>query len=153
MKKIAAYLATLAATAWVGALWGIGYLAVPILFHAQADRQLAGMLAGQMFVTLGYLGMICGGYLLIHRVSITGKSICRQFWVIAVMLLITLVLQFAVHPLIADLKVQVLPLDILKSPLAASFKLWHGISSVLYLLESLLGAYLVVMRANPSTRL
>ena len=34
-------------TAWVGALWAIGYLAAPALFHALADKQLAGMLAGK----------------------------------------------------------------------------------------------------------
>ncbi|MDD4963200.1 MAG: hypothetical protein PHI11_04690 [Gallionella sp.] len=42
------------------------------------------------------------------------------------------------------MKAQVLPLDIMQNPLALSFKLWHGVSSILYLLESLLGGYLVI---------
>jgi hypothetical protein len=54
MKNISDHLASLSLTAWVGSLWAIGYLAVPILFHAQPDRQLAGMLAGQMFTASGY---------------------------------------------------------------------------------------------------
>jgi hypothetical protein len=148
MKNLPDYLATLAATAWVGALWGVGYLAVPILFYAQPDRQLAGMLAGQMFIVLGYVGMLCGTYLLIQRISVTGKAVCSQFWSIVAMLLITLVLQFAIQPIMADMKAQVLPLDIMQSPLASSFKLWHGVSSILYLLESLLGGYLVIKRVG-----
>ncbi|MEO8342514.1 MAG: DUF4149 domain-containing protein, partial [Gallionella sp.] len=49
MKNLSHHLATLFTTAWVGGLWAIGYLAVPVLFYAQPDRQLAGLLAGQMF--------------------------------------------------------------------------------------------------------
>ncbi|MFY9258964.1 MAG: DUF4149 domain-containing protein [Gallionella sp.] len=148
MKNLPEYLATLAATLWVGGLWAVGYLAVPILFYAQPDRQLAGMLAGQMFIALGYVGMLCGGYLLLWRIRVTGKAVCPQFWSIAAMLLITLVLQFVIQPMMADMKVQALPLDIMQSPLASSFKLWHGVSSALYLLESLLGGYLMVIRGS-----
>jgi hypothetical protein len=148
MKNFSDYLATITATAWVGGLWAIGYLAAPILFHAQPDRHLAGMLAGQMFTVIAYVGMICGGYLLIHRMSITGKAVCRQFWLITAMLVITLLLQFGIQPLMAEMKLHVLPLDIMHSPLADRFKLWHGISSILYLLESVLGAFLLVNRSK-----
>ncbi|MDD4964806.1 MAG: DUF4149 domain-containing protein [Gallionella sp.] len=148
MKNLSAHFATLAITAWVGGLWAIGYFAVPILFHSQPDRQLAGLLAGNMFTALGYVGIVCGSYLLIHRVSITGKAVCRQFWIIAVMLLITLLLQFWIQPMMAEMKAHALPLDVMQSSLADAFKRWHGVSSILYLLESLLGGYLVLKRAT-----
>ncbi|MDD5057551.1 MAG: DUF4149 domain-containing protein [Sideroxydans sp.] len=146
MKNIPHYLAALAITVWVGGLWVIGYLAVPTLFYGQADRQLAGMLAGQMFETLGYIGILCGGFLLTQRYLLTAKTALRdlKFLLIAAMLLITLVMQFYIQPLMADLKIQALPLDVMQSAFAQSFKLWHGISSVLYLVESLLGAMLVI---------
>jgi hypothetical protein len=60
MKNLSHHLATLMITAWVGGLWAIGYLAVPVVFYTQPDRQLAGMLAGQMFSLVAYLGMVCG---------------------------------------------------------------------------------------------
>jgi len=41
MKNLSHHLASLSVTAWVGSLWAIGYLAVPVLFYAQPDRQLA----------------------------------------------------------------------------------------------------------------
>lgn len=146
MKNLSHHLAALAITAWVGGLWATGYLAVPVLFYTQPDRQLAGELAGEMFIRLGYLGMVCGMYLLLHRVSMLGRAALRQglFWVVAVMLLLTLVLQFGIQPIMADLKAQALPLDVMHSALADRFKMLHGVSSAIYLIESLLGAFLVI---------
>ncbi|MGA7749923.1 MAG: DUF4149 domain-containing protein [Gallionella sp.] len=146
MKNLSQHLATLMVTAWVGGLWAVGYLAVPVLFYAQPDKQLAGMLAGQMFALVGYLGMVCGMYLLIHHVTVSGRAAFRQtlFWVIAVMLLISLVLQFGIQPVMADLKLQASPLDVMHSALADRFKMWHGISSIIYLIQSLLGIFLVI---------
>lgn len=146
MKSILRHLAALAITLWVGGLWAIGYLAVPILFHAQPDKQLAGMLAGQMFEVMGYAGIVCGTYLLLHRLAISGKAALREplFPVIAAMLVITLSIQFGIQPLMADLKTQALPLDVMQSAFADQFRMWHGISSILYLAESLLGAWLAV---------
>lgn len=146
MKKISLYLGTILITAWVGGLWSVGYLAVPVLFYAQPDRQLAGMLAGQMFTLLAYLGMVCGSYLLIMHIALSRRASLRQalFWTVAVMLLITLVIQFGIQPVMADLKMQALPLDVMHSTLSGQFKMLHGISSILYLIQSLLGVVLVV---------
>ena len=105
MKNISQHLATLLITAWVGGLWAIGYLAVPVLFYAQPDRQLAGMLAGQMF---------------------------------------TLIIQCGIQPVMTGLKQQALPADVMHSVFADRFKMLHGISSIAYLIESLLGAFLVI---------
>lgn len=129
-------------SAWVGSLWAIGYLAVPVLFYAQPDRQLAGMLAGTMFSRSAYLGLICGIYLLVYN-FMQPKTI-RQRWIVAVMLIITLIIQFAIQPAMTDLKLHALPLDVMHSTFAAQFKILHGLSSIAYLIESLLGAYLVI---------
>ena len=146
MKNLSHHFATLLATAWVGGLWAIGYLAVPVLFYAQPDRQLAGMLAGQMFALVGYLGMVCGTYLLIQRITLSGRDSVRQvlFWVVVVMLLITLAIQFGIQPVMTDLKTQTLPADVMHSAFADRFKMLHGISSMLYLIQSVLGIFLVI---------
>lgn len=146
MKNITHHLASLSITAWVGSLWAIGYLAVPVLFHSLPDRQLAGMLAGQMFIGVGYLGLICGLYLLGFHVSQSGRAVIRRqlFWVVSSMLLITLIIQFRIQPVMTDLKSQALPLDVMHSAFAGQFKMLHGISSIAYLIESLLGAFLVI---------
>jgi hypothetical protein len=146
MKNLFHHLATLLATAWVGGLWAIGYLAVPVLFYAQPDRQLAGLLAGQMFALVGYLGMVCGIYLLIYRYTIFGRNALREilFWSAAAMLLITLAIQYGIQPVMTDLKAQALPLDVMHSAFADRFKMLHGISSMLYLAQSVLGIFLVI---------
>lgn len=146
MKNLSRHLAALLTTAWVGGLWAVGYLAVPVLFYAQQDRQLAGQLAGQMFTLVGYLGMVCGTYLLIQRIAVSGQAALRQplFWVVAVMLLLTLAIQCGIQPVMTDLKVQALPLDVMHSAFADRFKMLHGVSSVTYLIQSVLGAFLVI---------
>lgn len=146
MKNLAHHIASLTITAWVGALWAIGYVAVHILFRAQPDKQLAGMLSGQMLLVVSYIGIVCGTYLLLYRLAMSGKAAVREwmFWLIAAMLAITLLLQFGIYPLMADIKLQAHSPDVMQSALAPSFKMWHGISSILYLVESLLGAALVI---------
>ena len=149
MKKLLSALSAIALAAWVGGLWSVGYLAVPVIFHAQPDKQLAGMLAGEMLNAAGYLGLVCGGILLLQKFcSACGKPERfwqeKIFWIIAAMLVFGLIIQFGLSPLMADLKIQARPLDVMHSAFADRFKMLHGISSILYLLESLLGLYLVI---------
>jgi hypothetical protein len=146
MKNLPHHLATLLTTAWVGGLWAIGYLAAPVLFYAQPDKQLAGMLAGQMFTWMSYVGMVCGVYLLGYRMSVFDRWASRMqlVWLIASMLLITLVLQYGIQPMMAALKLQALPADVMQSAFADRFKALHGISQIIYLIQSLLGAFLLI---------
>ena len=60
------------------------------------------------------------------------------------MLLLVLIGQFVLQPILADLKAQTLPLDVMKSVLAYKFRTWHAISGILYLVQSLLGIVLVL---------
>ena len=150
MKNIAHHTASLAITAWVGGLWAIGYVAVSVLFRAQPDKQLAGMLSGQMLTVVSYIGIVCGAYLLLYLLAISGKTAVREwvFWLVTAMLAITLLLQFGIYPLMADIKLQAQSPDVMQSALASRFKMWHGISSVLYLLESLFGVPLIIKGAS-----
>lgn len=43
-----------------------------------------------------------------------------------------------------DLKLQALPLDVMHSAFADRFKMLHGMSGIAYLIESLLGVFLVL---------
>lgn len=146
MKKFADGMALLAVTAWVGGLWGIGYVAVPVLFQTLPDRMLAGMLAGKMFALVAYIGIASACYLLTHHLNTSGRAAFRQtaFRVVVVMLLLAMVGQFGIQPLMADLKMQALPADVMHSAFADRFRMLHGVSSILYLVQSLLGAVLVL---------
>jgi hypothetical protein len=139
-------LALVLITAWVGGLWAIGYLAAPALFYTLGEnRQLAGNLAGTMFTWVAYLGLFSGIYLLAHRVARYGLNAFKQafFWTVLVMLLLTLFGHFGVQPMIAQLKAQAMPADVMHSVFRDRFATWHGVASIAYLVESLLGLVLV----------
>lgn len=146
MRKFADGLSVLTVTVWAGSLWGIGYVAVPVLFQTLPDRMLAGMLAGKMFTLVAYLGIVSACYLLLYCRYVFGKTAYTQtiFWIIAAMLLLAMVGQFGLQPIMADLKAQALPADVMHSAYADRFRMLHGVSSILYLLQSLLGIVLVL---------
>lgn len=138
-------LAVWAVALWVGGLWAIGAIAAPVLFYSLPEsRMLAGQLAGQMFTWMAYLGMACGGWLLIFRLGRHGPAALKQgvFWIIVVMLLLTLAGHFGIAPIMQQLKDQAMPQDVMQSLFRDRFQTWHGISSAVYLLQSLLGLWL-----------
>lgn len=140
-------LALLVVTLWVGALWSIGGLAAPTLFRVIPTTYLAGQVAGKMFTLVGYVGMACAAYLIIHRFVRFGMGALRQgfFWIVIAMLLITLVGHFGIQPVIAGIKAQAaMPADMMQGVFADRFRTWHGIASIAYLLECLLGVALVL---------
>ncbi|HLD09179.1 MAG TPA: DUF4149 domain-containing protein, partial [Methylophilaceae bacterium] len=60
------------------------------------------------------------------------------------MLLLALAGHFGVQPILAELKNQAMPADVMQSVFADRFKTWHGVASIAYLIESLLGLALVL---------
>ncbi|MDD5176731.1 MAG: DUF4149 domain-containing protein [Sterolibacterium sp.] len=146
MRKLADALYSLAITLWVGALFAIGYLAAPVLFAQFADRALAGSLAGEMFKWVAWLGMASAAYLLSFLVARRSFGAFKSavFWLVMLMLALSLAGYFGIAPLLAQLKADALPRHVMESALRDRFATWHGISSGLYLIESLLGLWLVI---------
>lgn len=135
---------------WVGGLLAIGYLAAPILFAQLSDRTLAGNLAGAMFSAVAWVGIACGAYLLVFLLATKGWRAIKVgvFWLVLVMLALTVAGHFGIQPILAQLKADALPRQVMESALRDRFATWHGVSSVLYLLQSLLGVALVVQQAR-----
>jgi hypothetical protein len=65
------------------------------------------------------------------------------------MLLLTLAQQFGISPVMQGLKDQALPKDVMSSLFRDRFQTWHGVSSIVYLMQTLLGLILV---AKQNTR-
>jgi hypothetical protein len=127
-------------------MWVIGYFVTPTLFAALADRQLAGMLAGKLFILMGWVGMGCAVYMLLFMLFSMGWAVFKRwrFWAVFVMLLLTQIALFGIQPLMVQLKAEAFPRDLMESLLHDRFAMWHGIASVLYLAQSLLGFALVL---------
>ena len=133
-------------TFWVGALWAIGFVAYVLFKSLPDNHQLAGNLAGQLFTIVRYIGMVSAFYLLIQRLLDYGTSALKQayFWALLVMLLLVLAEHFGIQPILAQLKTEALPSDVMHSIFAERFGKWHGVASVAYLVECLLGFVLVL---------
>ena len=138
-------LASLFLVIWVGSLLALGAIAAPVLFSALDDKQLAGMLAGKMFVVGAWVGITSGIYLLLYRLVREGARALKSlfFWVVVLMLLLTLAGHFGVQPILQNLKNQALPLAVMQSVFADRFSQWHGISRILWIIQSVLGVVLV----------
>lgn len=150
MHKLADALQAVAATLWVGGLWVTGYMVAPVLFSTLPDRALAGLLAGKLFGLMAWIGIGCALYLLVFRFARHGTAAFRQgvLWVLLLMLALVCAGEFGVQPVMAALKAQALPQQITESVLRDRFAAWHGVSSGLYVIQSLLGVVLVILLAR-----
>ena len=122
-------------TLWVGALWVAGFIVAPLLFSELDERALAGSLAGSLFTVTSYLGLLCGGVLLLMN-GFNYRAINWRAVVIIGMLLFTMVGQFVITPKIAELRVA----GLTETP---GFGQLHGMASVLFIGTSVLGLMLV----------
>jgi hypothetical protein len=132
---------------WVGSLLTIGYAVAPVLFTS-LDRTTAGAVAAQLFRIEGLLGAVCGILLLgLANVVIRrgGNAYRRLRWLVAGMLVCVLVGYFALQPFMNAMRIAALEAgtDVGHSAYAARFGMLHGVSSLFYLIESLLGVVLV----------
>jgi len=132
---------------WVGSLLTIGYAVAPVLFTS-LDRMTAGAVAAQLFRIEGVIGVVCGVLLLaLCNVLVRrgGDAYRRLRWLIAGMLVCVLVGYFALQPFMNALRIaaQEAGTDVGHSVYASRFGMLHGVSSVFYLIESLLGIVLV----------
>jgi hypothetical protein len=153
VRKLSEALWFVAITLWVGGLWAIGYIAAPVLFSSLGDRQLAGLVAGKLFSLIGWIGLGSAAYLLLFLLVRHGGQVFKGavFWLVLSMALLVAASQFGIQPLMAQLKADALPREVMASVLRDRFAAWHGISSILYLVQSLLGLWLVVW-ANRGVR-
>jgi len=146
VRKLSEALYFITIALWAGGMWAIGYVVAPVLFSSLGDRQLAGMLAGKLFALIGWIGLGSAAYLLIFLLARWGGGFFRSavFWLVLLMGLSVAASQFGLQPLLAQMKADALPREVMESVLRDRFATWHGISSILYLVQSLLGLWLVV---------
>ncbi|MBY0556835.1 MAG: DUF4149 domain-containing protein [Burkholderiaceae bacterium] len=150
----------LIATLWAGSIWTVGYLAAPTLFATLSDRVLAGNIAASLFAHQAWLSIGCAlamlALLWVGRGAETGgifagsaaNSAARTrrilLAIVAIMLSCTLIMHFGLQPMMAALRAAAGPAGVMERAAHNEFGVLHGISSSLYLVQSLLAAWLVV---------
>jgi hypothetical protein len=138
----------LLATLWAGSLWTIGYLVAPTLFATLSDKMLAGSIAGSLFTVQTWLSIFCAmmliGLNIWSRLELAAGQRSLLIAIILAMLICALLLHFWLHPLIAGLRNTVNAGGIMAADIRHRFGILHGLSSGIYLVESLLAVVLVV---------
>ena len=133
-------LCTLLTSLWLGMQVMAGYVAAPILFE-RLGKQEAGNIAGVLFSINNYFGLLAWtmAWLVVrsnqNRSLNNNGKVAPKF--IILLLLLTASNQFLISPVIAAHKTGTA--NWLLSLLGGSFGMWHGISSIIYLVCSLLG--------------
>jgi len=135
----------LALTAWAGALWTVGYVVAPVLF-ATLDKISAGNVAARLFSLVTWIGVVCALILIVLRGWVLPGARDWALWAVVLMLALAVAGHWGIVPLLADLRAKAAPLPVMESAERGAFALWHGVSAVLYLIQSLLAAALVLPR-------
>lgn len=133
---------------WVGTLITIGYIVAPTLFATLTDTQVAGMVAGVLFRVEGTLSLIFSAALMVFANLLVKRGL-QQYrgirWYLLAMLISAAIVGFVLQPLMNALREEALAngFPVMLSPLASQFAMWHGLSSALYLLQTLIGLWLL----------
>jgi hypothetical protein len=117
---------------WCGSLWSVNWVTWT-LFHAQSDRQLAGMLAGKLFTIETSVGLAVAALAL----CLPGRARYRWVYLAAALLAIN---QWALRPLMGLARSR-------GTMAGLTFGAWHGVSMVLYLIACVA---LIVLWACPA---
>lgn len=135
----------LIATLWVGALWTVGFIVAPTLFATLADRALAGTIAGSLFRVIAWLSVACAAALLaLQLVRHAGVSKVATYLILG-MVACTLIGYFCLQPYMAELRLVLHSAADTTQLVDAKrqFGILHGVSTGIYVVQSLLGAALI----------
>jgi hypothetical protein len=143
---MAANLRLLLASLWAGSVWTVSYLAAPSAFAA-LDSTQAGNVVGTMLTRLAWLSILLAPLLAVLAWRSADLDAKRRRWLYALagaMLACSLAVYLGLQPMMAAIREAAGPAGVRASPQWGTFAALHGVSQVLYLLESVLGVILVV---------
>lgn len=135
-------------TAWVGSTWTTGLLAVPLAFSVIQPQSLAGTFASHIFYWQSVIALFCAPVILLLHPYTERRLRWFQPIILVVVMMAALaaIQQFLLAPIMAGARIELMSTvnEATRAALAARFGWLHGLSSVLYLIQCLLGALLIV---------
>jgi hypothetical protein len=136
----------LLAALWAGSIWGVSYLAAPSAF-AVLDSTPAGAVVGVMLTRLAWLSIVLAvllAWLVARSADVDGKRRRWLYGCIAGMLACSMIVYLGLQPVMAAMRDAAGPAGVRASPQWGAFAALHGVSQLLYLVQSVLGAILVI---------
>ena len=133
---------------WVGSFISIGFLVVPVLFSSLGDRQVAGLVAANLFKVTAYSGVVISSLLMVIASFLVRHELSHyrlMRWILLGMLACAVGAAFILIPWMNSLRDQALysGLSVRESADAVLFGRLHGASSILFMIQALLGLVLV----------
>jgi hypothetical protein len=146
LSRMVPHLRLLLAALWAGSVWAVSYLAAPsafaVLDSAQAGSVVAVMLTREAWLAIALALLL---WLLVWRsVDLDAKRRRWLHWTVFGMLACSLAVYLGLQPLMASIREAAGPAGVRASPQWGTFMALHGVSQLLYLVESVLGAVLVI---------
>lgn len=140
---------------WLGSLVTIGYLVAPVLFATLSDTRIAGMIAGRLFRIEGAISLVLGVALIVFANLLVKRGLTRYKqvrWYLLMMLVSAATVSFVLQPMMNAMRDEAASqgVSVMLSSLGASFGMLHGISSVLYLVQTLSGLILLWRLTKPT---
>ncbi len=135
-------------TVWIGGMWMVGFVVTPTLFQLIEDRALAGTVAGQLFSITAYLGLVCGGLLLLNALVYTQVRFYKNWriWILVGMLILVALGQFVITPMMSEIR-NAGQLVTQK----AEFDFLHRMASIFFMLTSIGGLILAIFGLGDKT--
>jgi hypothetical protein len=136
----------LVASLWAGSVWAVSYLAAPSAF-AVLDSTRAGNVVGTMLTREAWLAIVLAlllALLVWRSPDLDARRRRSLTWVAGGMLACSLAVYLGLQPMMAAIRESAGPAGVRASPQWGTFAALHGVSQLLYLVESVLGAILVV---------
>jgi hypothetical protein len=142
----AARVRLLVAALWAGSLWTIGYVVAPTLFLSLHDNVQAGMIVGFLLRTEAWLSIACAVILYVMvKVSPFEPARKRTLGLVIVgMLACALIIYAGLQPVMAQLREAAGAAGLKGTPEGRQFGILHGVSQLVYLVESVLAGVLLV---------
>lgn len=143
----------LVAGLWVGSLLTTGYLVAPTIFNTLTDRQVAGMVAGSIFRVEALLSTVVCIALMVLANLLVNRGLAQYRlirWILLAMLLCSVAASLVFIPWMNTLRDEALlqGMPVMLSPSANIFAKLHGASSIVFLIQSTLGIYLIWRLSN-----
>ena len=139
------YLLKLFLPIWAGSLWWM-IIVAKVLFDKIPTAFLAGIVAVVLFFFFIFF-ILCLCFLFFFHLFIyhcwsSVKS--SQFWLILFIALIVLINFFGIQPTLEALKINAQPKEVMESIFADRFAMWHGISSISFIVQTVLVTILML---------
>jgi hypothetical protein len=136
----------LVAALWAGSLWTIGYLVAPTLFLSLHDNALAGTIVGFLLRSEAWVSIACAVilYVMVRLAPFEPARKRTLGLVIVGMLACALIIYVGLQPLMAQLREAAGAGGLKGTPQGRQFGMLHGVSQLVYLVESVLAGVLLV---------